>query len=145
MTPKQQERIKNKIKGIKSELAADKKSWGGHYHDGRGLRYIPTSLYIQLDDNAGGLRYVNWFDKNFPEDVGAPDVIFEFILILFKAKKLKEAEKKVTKYYEEIGFILDIYFGKKKNENFVYKHDQNELVEFSNWLTSVLEKINGRP
>ena len=114
MTPKQQERIKNKIKRIKSELAADKKSWGGHYHDGRGLRYIPTSLYIQLDENTGGLRYVNWFDKNFPEDVGAPDVIFEFILILFKAKKLKEAEKKSNEVSRGDRFYTRYLFWKEK-------------------------------
>lgn len=33
MTPKQADRIRNKIKKIKAALAADKKRWGGYYHD----------------------------------------------------------------------------------------------------------------
>ena len=64
MTPKKQERIINKIKKIKAGLAADKKYWGGHYHDGQGLRYIPPQLYLELEDYSGGLRYFNWFKKN---------------------------------------------------------------------------------
>jgi len=31
------------IKKIKAALSADKKYWGGHYHDGQGLRYIPPA------------------------------------------------------------------------------------------------------
>ena len=44
MTPKQIERVKTKIKRIKAALAADKKHWGGFFHDGQGLRYIPPQL-----------------------------------------------------------------------------------------------------
>jgi len=56
MPPKQQERLQNKIKKIKAALAADKMHWGGYYHDGGGLRYVPPGLYIQLEDWSGGLR-----------------------------------------------------------------------------------------
>ncbi len=34
MTPRQEERIRNKIAKIRKELAADKKQWGGYHHDG---------------------------------------------------------------------------------------------------------------
>lgn len=64
MTPKQEERIKNKIKKVKAALSADKKRGGGQYHDGQGLRYYPPQLYIELKDYTGGLRYFNWFNKN---------------------------------------------------------------------------------
>jgi hypothetical protein len=94
MTPKQVERVKNKIKKIKSALSADKKYWGGHYHDGQGLRYIPPQLYIQIDDFSGGLRYLNWFDKNFSDDSCYPDFLYEWTIILFKTKRLNEAKKK---------------------------------------------------
>ncbi len=76
MTPKQQERIKNKIQKVKAALSADKKHWGGQYHDGQGLRYF------------------NWFNKNFSDDSGYPDFLFEWTIILFKTGRLKEAEKK---------------------------------------------------
>ena len=51
MTPKQQERIINKIRKIKAALAADKKKWGGYHHDGQGLRYLPPKFYnLQIVD-----------------------------------------------------------------------------------------------
>jgi hypothetical protein len=141
MTPKQQERLKNKIKLIKSELAKDKKIWGGQYHDGRGLRYLPTSLYIQLDDISGGLRYVNWFDKNFQDDIGSSLYIFESILILYKSKKIKEAEHKFKMYKNELEYILELYFKNEVDKNFVYEFDKEELIDYSNWLKIMI----GRP
>ena len=97
MTPKQAERIKNKIKKIKTALAADKKRWGGFYDDSRGLRYIPPQLYIELNDFTGGLRYLNWFNKNFPDDSGYPDFLFEWTIVLFKTGRLKMPRKKHLK------------------------------------------------
>jgi hypothetical protein len=57
MTPKQEDRIRTKIKRIKAELAADKKRWEGYYDDSRGLRYLLPALYLKLEDYSGGLRY----------------------------------------------------------------------------------------
>ncbi len=59
MSPEQVERMQTKIKQIKAELAADKKHWGGYYHDGRGLRYLSPALYVQIADYTGGLPYIN--------------------------------------------------------------------------------------
>jgi hypothetical protein len=93
VTPKQIERVKKKIADIRRTLAAEKRKFGA-YDDSRGLRYLPTKYYIQLGDDKGGLTYLRWFDKNFPNDVGFSDFLFERTIILFKAGKTKEAEKK---------------------------------------------------
>jgi hypothetical protein len=154
VTPKQEERIKAKIKRIKAELAADKKRWGGYYDDSRGLRYLPPSLYIQLGDFSGGLRYINWFHKNFPDDSGFPDFLFECTIILFKTNKLKEAEKKAFKTFCSNTYLFDKFFGRPivpidKYEysnidiptycdNFTYSSGQADLADFSDWLTKYL-------
>ncbi len=46
MTPKQVERVQNKIKRIRKEIYEEKKQWG-EYHDGRGLRYLPFELCLK--------------------------------------------------------------------------------------------------
>jgi len=94
MTTKQEERIRKKIAKIKKELADDKKHWGGFYHDGKGQRYLPPGYFIKLTDYKGGLRYLNWFSKTFPDDMGYPVFLFEWIVILFKTGKEIEAKKK---------------------------------------------------
>ena len=154
MTPKQEERTRTKIKRIKAELAADKKRWGGYYDDSRGLRYLPSALYQKLEDYQGGLRYTNWFKKNFPDDCGFPDFLFEWTIILFKTVKYKEAEKKAFETYFSNTYLFDKFFGnrvvpidKYENSNIdipsycdflVYSSGQAGLSDFSDWLAKFL-------
>lgn len=156
MTEKQQERIKTKIKSIKAALAADKKRWGGYYDDSRGLRYAPPRLYIQLGDFSGGLRYMNWFTKNFPDDSGYPDFLFEWTIILFKTRRLKEAEKKAFQTFCRNTYVFDKFFNnpiipidKYEGSNlekaafaesaFEYIHSQENLTDFSEWLSNFIK------
>jgi hypothetical protein len=153
MTPKQEERIKNKIK--KAALSADKKRWGGQYHDGQGLRYYPPQLYIELNDFTGGLRYFNWFNKNFSDDSGYPDFLFEWTIILFKTGKLKDAEKKAFETFRSNTYLFDIFFGRQvrkiekwegsnlqtqdfADNQFCYNSKQDNLVDFSEWLDNFI-------
>lgn len=159
MTPKQEERIKNKIKKIKAALAADKKRWGGFHNDGQGLRYIPPRLYIQINDFSGGLRYLNWFNKNFPDDGGFPDFLFEWTIILFKTKRLKEAEKKAFQTFTKNTYLFDKFFDRPINkidkwegsnlefaefatDYFTYSHNQENLLDFSDWLDKFTQSEN---
>jgi hypothetical protein len=151
MTPKQEERIKNKIKKVKAALAADKKRWGGQYHDGQGLRYYPPQLYIELNDFKGGLRYLNWFNKNFSDDSGYPDFLFEWTIVLFKTGRLKEAEKKAFETFMSNTYLFDVFFGRQvtntekwegsnlQTQDFAENHlgynsKLENLADFSEWL-----------
>ena len=111
MTPKQIERAKKKIADIKRTLAAEKRKFGC-YDDSRGLRYLPTKYFIQLEDYAGGLTYLKWFDKNFPDDSGFPEFLFERTIILFKCGKTKEAEQKAFQTFCSNTYWFDKYFGR---------------------------------
>lgn len=155
LTEKQKERIKNKILQIKKGLAADKKHWGGYYHDGSGLRYLPPALYIQIEDYTSGLRYLNWFDKNFDQDGGYPIFWLEWAIIFFKRNRLKKAEQQVFEIYCQNTFLLDKFLGKPlKNiaiaehnwlgslaaiEKLRYSHRQPHLEDFSIWLNDFIE------
>ena len=150
MTEKQVERIQNKIKKIKRELAADKKQWGGFHRDSRGIRYLPPALYLKINDYSGALRYFNWFHKNFPDDSGFPIFLFEWIIALFKKKKIKEAEKKAMETFYANTYLIDKFLGNKlidviKNESsnwensslteyLEYSKEQEELSDFYDWL-----------
>ncbi len=155
MTPKQEERIRNKIRKIKAALAADKRAWGGEYHDGQRLRYLPPELYIKIGDYTGGLRYVNWFNKNFPDDRGFPDFLFQWTIILYKTGRKKEAEKKAFEAFCGNTYLFDKFFGKPistevkwegsnlenagfAEEYFNYSHQQEALTDFADWLKNLI-------
>jgi hypothetical protein len=112
MTPKQEERLRQKIADIKRALAADKRQWGGQYHDGRGLRYSPPQYYLQLEDYKGAITYYRWFEKHFPDDSCYGLFFFEWALALFKTGKAKEAEKKILKCFMGNIYLLDTFLEK---------------------------------
>lgn len=155
MTDKQIDRIKLKIDKYKKALALDKKQWGGYYHDGRGIRYLLPALYIQISDFKGGLRYFNWFNKNFPDDSCYPIFLFEWTFVLFKSNKLKEAERKLHLTFFSNTYLLDKFLEKEfldfdKNENsnwefkslaedFKYSMNDPEFIDFATWVSEKLQ------
>lgn len=147
MTPKQAQRLIKRIADIKRVLAAEKRKFGG-YDDSRGLRYLPTRYYLQLGDYRGGLAYTRWFSKTFPDDIGFPDFLFEWSVILFKAGKLAEA--KVWQTFCANTYILDKFLGHPVEaipkyewsnwatpdfaNQFRYTYEQADWLDFSHWL-----------
>ncbi len=152
MNPKQAERLQKKISDIRRALAAEKRKFGA-YDDSRGLRYLPTKYYLQLGDYRGGLTYLRWFDKNFPDDGGFPDFLFEWTVILFKSGKLKEAAQKAFETFCANTYLFDRFFGRPVvpidkyegsnlatpsfTEHFPYSSGQAELADFSVWLENL--------
>lgn len=153
MTPKQIERLQTKISNIKRTLAAEKRKFGC-YDDSRGLRYLPTKYFIQLQDYKGGLTYLRWFSKNFPDDGGFPDFLFEWTIILFKCGKTREAAKKAFETFCSNTYLFDKFFGrpitpvdKWEGSNLQvpgftdyldYSCEQEELSDFSDWLDRLI-------
>jgi len=149
MTPKQIERIQKKIKAIRKAIYDEKRLWGG-YHDGRGLRYLPPQYYLKIPDYKGGLTYFRWFNKNFPDDGGGSEFLFEWTIILFKNGKLKDAESKAILSYFSNEYLFDKFFERPiiplkhhKDSDFykigfaeylTYSHNQSELHDFATWL-----------
>jgi hypothetical protein len=155
MTPKQIERIQLKIKSLKAALARDKRQWGGDYHDGQGIRYLIPRLYIQIENYKSGQRYFNWFEKNFPDDSGYPDFLFEWTIVLFQNDKLKLAEKKLFETYCSNIYVIDKFLGREIKpidkwegsnlemssftDYFKYSMKDNNLTIFSEWLKGFIE------
>lgn len=155
MTEKQIEQVRRKIETYKKALAADKKQWGGQYHDGGGIRYLIPGQFIKIKDYKGGLWYLRWFDKTFADDRGYPIFLFECTLILFKFDKFKEAEQEARHTFFSNTYLFDKFLGKEQlqldksessnwefaslAERFTYRHNDTEFIEFAMWLERVLK------
>ena len=153
MTPKQIQRLEKKIADIKRALAAEKRKFGG-YDDSRGLRYLPTRYYLQLGDYKGGVTYTRWFAKTFPDDIGFPDFLFEWTVLLFKAGKFDQARIKAWQTFCSNTYILDTFLGnpvqpiakyewsnlaqESFTDQFPYSQQQAELQDFSQWLVELI-------
>jgi hypothetical protein len=153
MTQKQIDKLKKQIDDVKRALAAEKRKFGG-YDDSSGMRYYPPKAYLKLMDYEGGLKYTKWFHKNFYNDIGFPDFLFEWSVILFKTGNLKEAEKKVFETYCSNTYLFDKFFNKPivpidkyeysnidipaYTNYFEYSSEQPELIDFRGWLANYL-------
>ncbi|HYF70497.1 MAG TPA: hypothetical protein VD884_20310 [Ohtaekwangia sp.] len=136
MTDKQIQRTKDEIKKIKAFLAAEKRKFGG-YFDNRALRYVPTSLYVKIGDFAGGLRYLSWFRKNFPGDIGFPNFLFESTIIFFENGKIKEAEKSALRTYCSNALVIDILLhpvNQNSHEDKRFYRKEDVPLTFIVWL-----------
>jgi len=153
MTPKQTEKLKRKIAEVKRILAAEKRKFGC-YDDSRGLRYLPAGYFVQLGDYADGFAYLKWFDKNFPEDGGFPEFLFESAIIFFKTGRRKEAEKAVLRTFCSNPYWIDRFLDRPLNpvdiwhssnlttpeytQALAYSYKDPELADFSVWLQEVI-------
>lgn len=154
MTPKQTEKIRDKIFKIKQALAADKRRRGGVYDDSRGLRYVPPGLFLKLQDYSGALKYFKWFDKNFPDDSGFPIFLFEWTVALFKTGNIKGAEKKALETFFSNTYLFDKFLDKEflklekyensnwqsasLTDNLEYSKGLPELGDFGDWLSQFM-------
>jgi hypothetical protein len=153
MTPHQTEKLKKKIADVKRILAAEKRKFGA-YDDSRGLRYLPTCYFVQLGDYKGGLTYLKWFYKNFPDDGGFPEFLFESAILLFKTGRLKEATSAAFQVFCSNPYWIDRFLGKpvvpldiwhssnlmqvEYTQALTYAGDQPDLVDFGDWLRELI-------
>lgn len=140
MTEKQIERIKKKIKGCKAQLSAEKRKFGA-YHDGRGIRYIIPELYLEIEDYKGCLRYFNWFQKEFGDDVGFPHFIFQWTFVLFQNKKCELAEKKLYETIFSNTYLIPVLLDLEIDRIEKSETISTERIEFAKEIASEMSKI----
>jgi hypothetical protein len=153
MTTQQAEKLKKKIADVKRILAAEKRKFGA-YDDSRGRRYLPISYFVQLGDYQGGLAYLRWFYKNFPDDSGFPEFLFESTILLFKTGRLKEAANAAFRTFCSNPYWIDSYLGRptvpldiwhssntmqpEYTQALTYTCDQPDLADFTGWLQELI-------
>ncbi len=81
MPQTEEQRIRSRLRSYERKLQKEKKQYG-FYRDGAGKRYQVGPHYMLLDDNDGALAAFQWFEKEFPDEVGKPDFFLCWSLAL---------------------------------------------------------------
>ena len=69
--PETKKKIKSRIASYKSSLMKEKKKFG-YVDDSAGKRYLLFSLYFVLNEIEETKDYIEWYEKEFSDDVGEP-------------------------------------------------------------------------
>ena len=94
MADDEKKKIRARLRAYERKLEQEKKKFG-HYRDGGGRRYLVGPHYMLLDDNDGALASFDWFENEFPDDVGEPGHFLCWSLALHRAGNEIGAAKKL--------------------------------------------------
>ncbi len=94
MPQTEEQKIRSRLRSYERKLQKEKKEYG-FYRDGAGKRYQVGPHYMLLGDNDGALAAFEWFEKEFPEDVGEPGHLLCWSLALHRAGNEIGAAKKL--------------------------------------------------
>lgn len=94
MPQTEQQKIRSRLRSYERKLRKEKEKYGG-YDDGAGKRYQVAPHYMLLDDNDGALASFLWFEQEFPDDVGVPNLFLCWCLAFYRAGNEIGASKKL--------------------------------------------------
>lgn len=135
LTEAKKNRILKKIDRNKKELRREKVMFG-EYHDGRGRRYGIAELYFELNDYKKTNRYLNWFAKNFPDDVKYSFYDIGEAVTKFELGKIKEAQVATINVNSHNTYLLDLILGNDVTDQNKYEWIESEGL---NWALNNLE------
>jgi hypothetical protein len=85
MKKSNREKILTSIARIKKKFAREKQLYGC-ISDGGGWRYVIPGLLMEIMDLTAGKRYHTWFRKEFPDDIGEPNLYLSWLLLFYHRK-----------------------------------------------------------
>ena len=94
MPQTEQQKIRSRLRTYERKLRKEKEKYGW-YDDGAGKRYQIGPHYMLLGDDDGALAAFQWFENEFPDDVGVPDHFLCWSLALYRAGNEIGAAKKL--------------------------------------------------
>ena len=142
MPDDEQQKIRSRLRSYERKLLKEKEKYGS-YDDGAGKRYQVGPHYMLLDDNDGALGAFQWFDKEFPDDVGVPDHFLCWSLALYRTGNEIGAAKKLRQtMFSNLYLVphllgspiaeLDIWHGSSDAEPSYVEHIQEPYLRLWN-------------
>jgi len=130
LTPAKENQFLRKIEKYKKALRKEKATFKA-YHDGGGYRYEIAELYFKLGDYKQTNRYLNWFDKNFPDD--AKYAYFDLGKAVTKFELGKETESKLStvELNRHNTYLIDLLIGNETADQNKYEWMQSESLTWA--------------
>jgi hypothetical protein len=132
MPQTEEQKIRARLRSYERKLQKEKEKYGW-YDDSAGKRYQIGPHYMLLGDNDGALAAFQWFEKEFPDDVGVPDHFLCWSLALYRAGNEIGAAKKLRQtMFSNLYLVpcllgspiaaLDIWHGSSDAEPYYAEH-----------------------
>ena len=107
MTERQILNTKKKIRSLRARLNAEKRKHGW-YDDSAGNRYLIGELYLKIGAYKLAKKYFDWFDQEFPDDIGFPVFNFGRVRTLFECSAWEEGRSKLIDLERGNTYLIDL-------------------------------------
>jgi hypothetical protein len=130
--PKDPKKIRQRLRRYERELRKEYEKFGA-IHDGSGKRYFLGPLYMLLDDLPGALQSFEWFEQNFPDDVGDSFQYLCWTLALYRSGDLAAATLRLQQTMLLNLYVIPHLLGEELAELDIWHGSnvaQKEYVEY---------------
>lgn len=136
LTTAKRNQILRKIEKYKKVLRKEKAMFKA-YHDGSGCRYAIAELYFELGNYKQTNRYLNWFDKNFPDDTRYAYYDLGKAVTKFELGKETESKLSTIDLNRHNTYLIDLLTGNEIADQNKYEWIESESL---NWAKEQREE-----
>ncbi len=104
--------IRSRISSYKSALRKEKKTYGA-ISDGAGKRMTLFWLHFMLDDHDASATYFDWYQTEFPDDMGEPIQHLCWALTLLRMGKEEEARSRLAIAMLSNLYLIPVAMGRR--------------------------------
>lgn len=122
-------RIKSYERSLRKELAIS--SFIG---DGYGKRYLLGPLYMLLGDVEGAIKSYEWFENNYPDDIGEPLQYITWTLALYRNGDMQAASDKLIQTMLMNLYMVPYMIGPKPKELDIWHGSNYAELEYIEYL-----------
>ncbi len=138
--PSEPRKIKERIRRHERAFIKEQQEHGV-ISDGAGKRYLLGPLYLILNDVDGALKYYQWFESEFPDDVGEPLQYFCWILALYRKGDTDAATNKLIQAMLKNLYLIPHILGQGQERYDIWHGSNYEDIEYLSYLPPVVMEL----
>ncbi len=131
--PQEPQKIRAQIKRYERGLRQERETHG-FIHDGYGKRYLLGPLYLLMDDLEGAIDSFEWFEQNFPHDVGEPMHYLCWTLALYRSGDRERAAGKLRQTMLSNLYLVPHLLGRDQDELDIWHSSNLEEKSFLDYV-----------
>jgi|GEM_PF-6936306 len=146
-----------KIESLKKVLQAEYKEFRC-YNDSYNIRYSIAEIYFEIGAHSKTSKYLNWFNRSFPNDVTYSSFQLAAAVAYFETKSIRKAFQAIIKLNALNLYVVDLLIGNPVKDHNKYELSESETLKsakeqfedllkltspnFNTWLTKIHSEID---
>ena len=139
--PDTDRKLRNRISSYMSSMMKEKRQFGS-VRDGAGKRYLMFWFNFVLNDTRTAEEYMEWYQKEFPDDSGEPIQKLCWALTLLRLNRENDAMKMLGKTMLSNLYLIPTLIGRSIQEYEIWHPSNYDCADYVDYIpTEVVDSI----